>query len=424
MPLCPFLTPPTRPHRLPEPPGFARRNPVLLPPTGSASPFPYAALGSSLEKVRREPLRRRAIFAGSLPRCRRGARRRPERAGQGSRLPANPGRLRGGGRHRRAGGRGPSEPGRDSASCPWSRRPRSFQSRVSELERSHPGMLERSGRSRAALAGENEARRQGRRERRGSVPRCPGCSPPREAGGHGRDRAETRVPRCPQRRGRWVSPQREPLGAGPRGTEGARRGAALVLRGCEGHGGAAGLGHRRGSPAADPIPAGARSPSGEAGGSPAGSGGTSPRPGPSLQGMRGCRCFRAPLSAAPPAGTGRGPTPARRRRREGRGPGPLRPRSPPRSQPPQPRVPPAPGAPRAPRYLRAAPRAAVMPRAPRPPRAATAPAHWPPVAFHPAHWPHTAEPRPFPAAHWLPAPSPAPATLSATSRPRRPRPPP
>lgn len=70
--------------------GFARQSPVLLPPRGSASPFPYAALGSGLEMVQREPLRRRLIFAGSLPRCRRkrggSARRRQERAGQGFHL--------------------------------------------------------------------------------------------------------------------------------------------------------------------------------------------------------------------------------------------------------------------------------------------------------------------------------------------------
>lgn len=224
VPLYPLLTPPPRPHRLPEAPGFARRTPLLLPPTGSPSPFPYAALGSSLEKVRREPLRRRAIFVGSLPRCRGSARRRPERARQGSRPPKNPRRLRGGGRHRRAGGRGPSEPRRDPASCPWSRRPRSFQSRVSELERSHPGMLEGNGRSRAALAGENEARRQDRREPRVSLPRCSRCSPLREPGGHGRDKAETPVPGCPQRPRRGVSPGAAP--SAPRhggSTEGARR---------------------------------------------------------------------------------------------------------------------------------------------------------------------------------------------------------
>lgn len=347
---------------------------MLLPPTGSASPFPYAALGSSLENVRREPLRRRAIFAGSLPRCRRNARRRPERAGQRSRLPVNPRRLRGGGRHRRAGGRGPSEPGRDSASCPWSRRPRSFQSRVSELERSHPGMLERNGRSRAALAGENEARRQGRREPRASLPRCPRCSPPWEPGGHGGDIAETRVPGCPQVRGSHLTGSRSKRPAARREHGRSRPPACGAVQGAVGLWVSAIAGAAPGAaPAQIPSPPALRAPRAKPAESPAGSGGASPRPGPVRlfrEWARGYRCFRAPLSAAPPAGTGRGPTPARRRRRERRGPGTLRPRGPSRPQPPSvPGPPPAPEPPeppplpaRGPARRRHAPRAPASSR--------------------------------------------------------------
>ncbi|XP_030811299.1 proline-rich protein 36-like [Camarhynchus parvulus] len=342
------------------------------------SPFPYAALGSSLEKVRREPLRRRAIFAGSLPRCRRNARRRPERAGQGSRLPVNPRRLRGGGRHRRAAGRGPSEPGRDSASCPWSRRPRSFQSRVSELERSHPGMLERNGRSRAALAGENEARRQGRREPRASLPRCPRCSPPREPGGHGGDRAETRVPGYPQVRGSHLTGSRSERPAARREPGGRRPPACGARWDCGSRpppGPRPGQPRRRSHPRrrSEPLRRSRRVAGGQRRDfSPA----RPARPGSVrlfTEWARGYRCFRAPLSAAPPAGTGRGPTPAPRRRREGRGPGPSGPEALPGPNPlsagsPQPRGPPSPPAtcarPRAPPSFPARPGLLAPPRRP------------------------------------------------------------
>lgn len=408
---------------------------MLLPPTGSASPFSYAALGSSLEKVRREPLRRRAIFAGSLPRCRRNARRRPERAGRGSRLPANPRRLRGGGRHRRAGGRGPSEPGRDSASCPWSRRPRSFQSRVSELERSHSGMLERNGRSRAALAGENEARRQGRREPRASLPRCPRCSPPREPGGHGGNRAETRVPGCPQVRWSHLTGSRSERPAARRGEHGGRRPST-----CGAVRDTVGLWvstTARAAPGAAPaqIPSSPalRAPQAKPAGRRRSAAELLPgtaRHGPVRPVSSGNGRGDIGVSALPSArrrwpgqaegqhrlrgGGGREVAPATSGPEALPGPNPLSAGSPP----------PVPEPPEPPCYLRAAPRAAVMPRAPRPPRAATAPAHWPPVVFHPAHWQHTTEPRPLSSAHWLPPPSPASATLSVSSRPHRPRPPP
>nr|XP_014124813.1 basic proline-rich protein-like [Zonotrichia albicollis] len=328
--------------------------------------------------------------------------------------PVNPRRLRGGGRHRRAGGRGPSEPGRDSASCPWSRRPRSFQSRVSELERSHPGMLERNGRSRAALAGENEARRQGRREPRASLPRCPRCSPPREPGGHGGDRAETRVPGCPQVRGSHLTGSRSERPAARREPGGRRPPACGAVRGTVGLWVSATTGAAPGAaPAQISSPPALRAPQAKPAESPAGSGGTSSpaQPGPPLQGMgEGVSVFpRSPQRGAagrdrPRASTGSAAAAA----------GGSRSRHPPAPRPfPAPAPlsagsPPAPEPPEPPRYLRAAPRAAVMPRAPRPPRAATAPAHWPPDAFRPAHWPHRAEPRPLPSAHWLHRPVPPP----------------
>lgn len=254
----------------------------------------------------------------------------------------------------------------------------------------------------------------------GGSPACPSCDVPLAPRPGNRGGTARTEPRPRSRDVRGAGCHREPLRA-PRGAEGARTEVTPGPRGSAGHGGTVGLGHRRGrargSPAAVPIPARARSPSGEAGGFPAGSGRTPPRPGPARlfrEGARGCRCFRAPLSAAPPAGPGRGAAAAPRRRREGRAlptprpPSPSPDRSP--LSPGSPSVPEPPEPP--PRYLRAAPRAAVMPRAPRPPRAATAPAHWPPGAAPrpspPAHWPHTSEPRPLPPAHWPPAAQPRP----------------
>lgn len=77
------------------------------------------------------------------------ARRRQERASQGFSPPKREKkkkRIRGGGRHLRLGCLGPSEPGRDPASCPCSRLSRSFQSRVSAAgAEPPPRMLEGNG---------------------------------------------------------------------------------------------------------------------------------------------------------------------------------------------------------------------------------------------------------------------------------------
>lgn len=77
---------------------------------------------------------------------------------------------------------GPSKPGRDPASCPCSRRSRSFQSRVSAAgAEPPPRMLEGNGRCRAALSGERQEVREGGTD--GTERVCPRAQRPGAAGG-------------------------------------------------------------------------------------------------------------------------------------------------------------------------------------------------------------------------------------------------
>lgn len=194
LPTVPGLTPPSQPTQAPPDPQLASRE-VLLPPHGSASPFPYTALGSRLEMVRCEPLRWPLIFAGSLPRCQ--AQARGEAHGGGRRERARDFRLPKGKKKKRG-----SEA--EGGTCGWAASARAspggirraalvpgFQGHFSPvcrlLERSHRrGCWRGTARCRAALSGKRQEG-QGEEGRTvppsACVPSSPGGRPPSVCGG-------------------------------------------------------------------------------------------------------------------------------------------------------------------------------------------------------------------------------------------------